>query len=534
MKKRRLNKVWILLFSVLIAFSFASQSFALEPVSVGDTTLSANGFLRNNYGYFLENHSLGNNDGDHVATNRTWLRLNVDWDINKSLSFYTVGQLVYEPEYDIEKGSVSEENGKEYSEYDDLDDVLREVYFDFQPSNNHSFRVGRQIVVWGESMTTRIGDFVNPIDSSFTFAFANWEDTRIPQWMIKGLHDFEKIGTSIEWLVNPLLTGEEHRTDQTGSMAQFGAGELIEQRFAAHQEDRYLPPYAINNPALGQEYPAVNPMTRDHIYSPYIPGTGWTGTTIPNVEHVELENSFDNIRYGFRTSTFLDGNEFGVSYFHTHMYTPAMKRTNELTPTHIPDPRAPQYFRTYELYYPEIDYFGLYFNKDLDVGLVRAEAIYSPNRTFRTFDETDFDGLTERDYFKYMIAWDINGLFYFDWHKSAPFNLSIEHVAEVVPDNKDLQYAFQGTKQDKYNPSIGINLSTSWFYGLLETRLIASYGFNNNDGLIMPIVKWIPSWRDNAFSAEFRYIGIYGDSNYEGIGMFKEKDMAVLTLQYNF
>ena len=193
-----------------------------------------------------------------------------------------------------------------------------------------------------------------------------------------------------------------------------------------------------------------------------------------------------------------------------------------------------QIYRNYYLVHPDIDYFGAYVNKDIPVGLLRAEAVYAPNKSFGTFDLSDFDGITEQDYYKYMIAWDLNGLFYFDWHKSAPFDLTLEHVGEYVPNNKNLQFAVMGEEVEQYTPSISARISTNWFYGLLETQLIMSYGFNNNDGLIMPVAKWKPAWRDNAFSAELRYIGIYGDSDYKDIGMFKKKDMAILTLQYNF
>ena len=341
MGKRGLNKVWIMLFAGLIAFSFTSQSFAFAPVSLGDTELNVYGFLRNNYGYFLEDQDYANNDGDDLATNRTWLRLNIDYRMSDNFSFFATGQLVYEPEYDVEKGSTGEEDGKEYSEYDDLDDVLREAYVDWQPSSNHSFRVGRQIVIWGESLTTQVGDVVNPLDTRFTFAFANWEDTRIPLWMIKGLHEFDKIATSIEWLVSPNLTGEEHRVNRTGEMAVPGAGEFVSQRFAIHPEDRFLPPYAVGNPAIGAPV-ASSPFSRGWIYNPYAPGTGWVGTEIPHVSHEYPEDGMDDARFGFRTSTFLGGYELGVSYLHTQMYSPVVKRTNETSPTYIPNPAAPQ------------------------------------------------------------------------------------------------------------------------------------------------------------------------------------------------
>lgn len=531
MKKMTFNRLLGLIATVgLMVISSVPQVLAFDAVSIGNTELNAYGFLRNNYGYFLEDQDYANNDDSKLATNRTWLRLKMDYRLSDAFSVFATGQLVYEPEYDIEKGSVSEEDGKEYSEYDDPDDTIREAYFDWVPSSAHSFRVGRQIVIWGESLTTKVGDVVNPEDTRFTFAFANQEDTRIPQWMVKGLHDFQGIATSFEWLVSPLLTGEEHRVNRSGEFALPAAGELVGQRFGIHPEDRFLPPNAVGNEAL--HLPVTGPpFSRGWVN--LTPGPGWVGTEIPIVEHQYPEEGMDDARYGFRTSTFLGGYEFGLSYFHTQEYMPVVKRTNETFPSGLPAP-APGTFRKYYLVHPDVDYYGAYINKDMAVGLFRAEAVYAPDRSFPTFDRSEEDAITERDYYKYMIAWDINGLLYFDWHKSAPFDITIEHVGEYIPDNEDVQNAIYADEKEQYTPSFSARISTNWFYNLLATEVVMSYDINSSSGLFMPVVKWKPTWRDNTFSAELRYINIFGDNDYEGLGIFRKKDMVVLTTQINF
>jgi len=526
-----------LLVAGMMVLLSVSQSMALQPVSLGSTELEVYGFLRNNFGYFTEDQDWTIND-DKLATNRTWLRTNIDWRFSESFSLFASGQVVYEPEYDIEEGSVSKPDGKEYSEYDNINDVLREAYIDWSPNSNHNFRVGRQIVIWGESLTVQVGDVVNPLNNRFTFAFANWEDTRIPLWMVKGLHYFDSLSSSLEWLFSPNLVGEEYRVNRSGESAQPAAGELVGQRFSLYQENRFLPPNAVGNDDLHAFPPgtiATNPFSRgwqDLSFLPFIPGTGWVPTEIPNVIHEYPDK--DDYRYGFRTSTFLGGYEFGVSYYHTQIYNPVVKRSDETFPSGIPDPTAPQIIRNYYLVHPDVDYFGVYFNKDAALGLFRGEAIYAPNMSYNTFDPADFDAVVERDYYKYMIAWDLSGALYFDWHKSAPFDITLEHIGEYVPDNDDIQNAVYGTELKSYKPSIGGRITTNWMYNLIQTDLIVSYGFKGKDGLVMPLIKWMPAWKDKAFSAELRYIGIFGDNNYEDLGMFKQKDMIVLTTQFNF
>jgi len=248
MRRRKLKSRMIVLVAIVGSTMIlpASKSLAFETISIGDTELTVYGFLRNNTGYFLEDQDYTLNN-DKLATFRNWLRTNFDYRISDTFSMFAATQFVYEPEYDIEEGSVSKKDGKEYSEYDNLNDVLREIYFDWTPSSNHSFRIGRQIVIWGESLTTRVGDLVNPLDQRFTFAFANWEDTRIPQYMIKGLHNFSGIASSFEWLVGANIVSDQYRVNRSGEYAIPMAGEMASQRFAIHPEDRFLPPDAVGN-----------------------------------------------------------------------------------------------------------------------------------------------------------------------------------------------------------------------------------------------------------------------------------------------
>jgi len=183
MCRKKSRKFFLLILAGAMILLPAAQVAAFEPVTWGDQELTVYGFLRNNLGLFTEEHSYVR-DGNDLATARTWLRVYGDLKLSENMRFWAAIQYVYEPEYDIEEGSVSEENGKEYSEYDSINDVLRECYLDWQLTGKHSLRIGRQIVIWGESMTTRVGDVIHPDDTRFTFAFANLEDTRIPLWSV--------------------------------------------------------------------------------------------------------------------------------------------------------------------------------------------------------------------------------------------------------------------------------------------------------------------------------------------------------------
>jgi len=64
-------------------------------------------------------------------------------------------------------------------------DWLRELYVDTSSSDNMSWRIGKQQVVWGKADGVKFLDIINPTD------FRHWgqdsmEDSRIPLWMVTG------------------------------------------------------------------------------------------------------------------------------------------------------------------------------------------------------------------------------------------------------------------------------------------------------------------------------------------------------------
>jgi hypothetical protein len=546
-KMKRAKKKFFLMAVLLGAMVLLSASYsaAFETVKLGEETeLSVYGFLRNNAGMFLQTpldpFSKSSND---VATARTWLRGYADFKISNQLRFGTVLQFVYEPPYEVEHGAggsyrtvIDEENlryGKEYSEYKNINDILREAYIEWKPASGNSIKFGRQIAIWGEALTTRIGDVIQPEDNRFTLAFANLEDTRIPQWMIRGIHDFQTLNSSFEWILNPNLVQNKYRVNRSAYFISLG---MPGERFSLFPETRFDPPFAVTNPALGGPFanPDVvvpNPFSRDWIQA--FPGF-WVPTALPTAI-VRFPHGWKSFRGGFRTNTTLAGYNFGISYFHTQNYDPVVRR-GDLTGRILPAGGGvflPE--RLYELVYPNIDIIGAYGNKQLPwPGVMRAEMIYVPNKPFQSFDPTISRDLVRRDYIKYMIAYDLNGFFYFPWHKTASFDVTFEHVGEIIPDNQDVQYIGYNTEVKKWNPSFNMRISTNWRYNQIATELIIGYIPWGRSGLIMPAIKYTPPWMNNALSFELKYINVFGKNDFKGLGILRRKDMVVLTSQYNW
>jgi len=551
MKKVVQKLLLVVAFLGVMTLLIPSYSAALPPVKLGDETeLNVYGFLRNNLGMLTDNPQPFAQSSNDLATARTWFRGYTDFKITNELRFFSAVQLVYEPWYPVEKGSISEDKpkGHEYSEWKNYNDVVREFYLEWKPNKTNTIKIGRQIAIWGEAMTTRVGDVIHPDDARFGMVTFNLDDTRIPSWMIRATHDFPDINSSFEWIVNPNIVESEYRVSRVGAYSILG---VPGQRFAFAPEMRFRPPFSVGNPFLATLDPALSffanpkvvigpPISRDWTHIPGAPGTGWFPLYNPAISE-DFPSMWGDLRGGFRTNTTLSGFNFGLTYFHTQNYVPTVKRGRVLVPfTPLPPPPMGPGgvipgVRQYTLVYPSIDIIGAYMNKQLPwPGVVRAEVAYTPNMPFNTFDPGDSDAMVRRGDIKYMIAYDLTSFLYFQWHKTAPFDVTFEHTGEIIPHNKDLQYIIYATELRQWNPSFNMRISTNWLYNLISTDLVVGYSPWGRSGLVSPSVKFMPNWFDKKLSVQLQYNHIFAKNFYQGLGPFRSKDMVLLTTQFDW
>jgi len=83
-----------------------------------------------------------------------------------------------------------------------FESIFREAYSDIEFADIPlTLRLGRQMVVWGESDNLRILDRTNALDTTWHgggVGIETWDDLRIPYWMIKGIYSFGKVGPLID------------------------------------------------------------------------------------------------------------------------------------------------------------------------------------------------------------------------------------------------------------------------------------------------------------------------------------------------
>lgn len=536
------------------------------------------GYLRNNTGMFTQNPNpwgpTAGQSGNQLAVERTWLRAYGDFKFNEKFRFWIVGQAAYEPWLPVEQGANVMKNGNEYSEYKNVNDVLRETYVEWKPNKGTSIKAGRMNVIWGETITGRVGDVVNPADYRWSLPMSGEapDDQRIPQYMLRGIHDINMLNSSLEWIISPLLTspqwGVTRAPDQPANLLAGTAG----QRFSPAPAMNFYANQGLCNSAVGGPFSDPNvcvtsPMSGTWSYNPQIfGGNGWGPATFmafappgpghwanvvtegAPIVHVKYPDGIKDTRYGFRTNTTAAGFNFGFIYYHRQVFEPVMRREGIVNTVVIPNGAGPgvnvvNLTRSYSVEYPDIDNIGLYMNKQLPwPGVIRTEVMYTPNMAFNTFVPTAqpfsaASGVTKNADLKYLFAYDLNGFVYPSWHKTAPIDFTFEHVGEWIPGASDLQnqvITWYGTKLPQYRAQFIVNAKTNWMYDKFETALAVGYQTFGNGMMMVPSVKWLPGFMNKKFTAELKYIYLDGDRDKDVFGIWKDKSYVQLQTQFTF
>ena len=148
---------------------------------------------------------------DWIRDGQAFGRLSVPWI--KSAHFVGLYRGVYDSVYDFRPGPRQEvfpykgRSGRDGS-LANLDigaahalrfeSTFREVYSDIELADIPlTLRLGRQMIVWGESDNLRLLDRTNALDATWHgggVGQETWDDLRIPYWMIRATYNFGRVG----------------------------------------------------------------------------------------------------------------------------------------------------------------------------------------------------------------------------------------------------------------------------------------------------------------------------------------------------
>ncbi|MFO7963952.1 MAG: DUF1302 family protein [Desulfobacterales bacterium] len=548
-------KVLICLSVFLVIFTSMPSRSNADNLRFGTWTID--GFLRNNTGIWTENWDYSENN-DPLATFRNWFRVNLNGEFTENLKLKAEVLAVYESEYHREKGA-----GIPANHYNQLD--FRELRLSWQPTPFHSIRIGKQIVNWGESISARVGDVINPLDARFELGFTNLEDTRMPIWMVRGIHEFISIRSSLDWIYSPYWQPDRYRVNRRessfGNVNSDGSFTPIA-RFAAYPETRYesqlgtqnavislpfghpsypfpddLGTLVVPGPLFGAPletayigpFPAAEATT---IFGPAFAGTPYPDlglylARIPNITYDYPDSSLEDARYGFKTSSTFYGWQTGVYFWRANELDPTIRIEGGLQP--------PGAVTNYVIQYPRQNVYGLYGNKNFDFGVVRVDAAYRPDREYNSLDYVKYpEGIAEKN--NLLVQLGLNkDMMIPSLNQHQVFSFILEYVGEFILDSTDrvvLPTTFIRRYKDEH--TIFASGSTNYGFGMYTIGLTAIYNFRNT-GLVKPSFAYNPDWMNRSWRFELTYTNLFGKDDYVyPYGLFREKDMIVLTTQYSF
>ena len=218
--KHAITIYWV----VLLVF-FASPCMALDTIELLGKPLRVMGYVNQGVGYGIGD--------DHYDTKEDWqsfrydVLLETQYNLHPDFRIFVSGMLSGDWVFDIESDD-SEWKAKGFNDArNDLShdtvfrDLLQEAHITWTP-RNALFRIGKQIVVWGEMDAWRLMDQINPIDQRRGITDVEFESTILPIWLARA-EFFIPVDSSwvrdlgVEIIFNPNADFEPNRNISTGN-----------------------------------------------------------------------------------------------------------------------------------------------------------------------------------------------------------------------------------------------------------------------------------------------------------------------------
>lgn len=411
------------------------------------------------------------------------LKLEIEGIINDTFSYHIEGRYFYDAVFDIEdgKGIVEVPGARRHlTTTSDLEyfDYVREAYVNFS-KKNWFVRLGKQQVVWGKSDGFRLLDIVNPMDYR-DWTIAEWEDTRIPLWMLRAEYSFPQVMGNLQFL---WIFNNQHST---------------------------LPP-----PFTPWSYKAVddNQRTADLLGFEFYPNifdkrAGASG------DHLAMDRSQWGVRWNQQIG------QLGYTLNWMRKWTDAVYAFPEYAPV----------FR-YVMRPKRVTVLGASFDYNWDNlwGLknlvARGEcAYYIKDRTYGNM-RPDWSVVHTYDHFDYVLGLDKN--FFVDWWVSAQF------FQVIIPNydrTRDGLTMIANSKRDHYENAWTLFILKD--FNVIEgSAEVLLYYSDEGEWWIRPRVKYElinnKVWTSLAFN-------IFSGKKDDLVGEFRDRDMVRFEIKYMF
>ena len=307
--------------------------------------LDVTGFVKNETAFRL--HS-----PHQLSKSQNWLQAEIEFELTDWAELTILGRSLFDPvnhlETNIEDFHTSPIDRLEAG--DSFQAELRELYLDLL-YEDFDIRLGRQQIVWGESIGLRILDVINPQDFR-EFILNDFIDARIPLWSLRLAYTLDDWTFEGLWLPD----FEASRPADQGSEFQF----------------RHIP-----LPALPVQPPPPFPSVQ-----------------LRSVHEPEDWRPRDS-EVGFRVTRFLRNMDLSLNYLYAWGDFP------------VPFRRVlgPNKFR-FEPRHERFHLIGGSFNYAFDVFVIRGEGGLRLGEHFVSDDPHERDGVRQREFLSYVLGLD--------------------------------------------------------------------------------------------------------------------------------
>jgi hypothetical protein len=391
------------------------------------------------------------------------------------------------------------------------------------------FRVGKQIVSWGEMDFFRIMDQINPIDDRRGFSDVEFETTIIPIWLVRA-----------EWWpeLNLGWLNEAGLQFTFNPNAQFIANQRLE-----------------TGNSFGGIWSAAAEIANP-VYDVLGAGTPTMYVGAPDLNQViEPDNwSDDAFEYALRLSLMIKGSILTLNGFYGLENSPQLLFAN---PGFVTDPAlsaiagepVPALSTAsdgtsilnpiYTGYHPRQKSVGVTWTGDLPIvisalggvnPLVRLEVKYQFDKVFADADQTRF---IESDYLDtgigidWKVKWNLlNERAYFSVMPQFFYSRIMDFPDDILLNDVD-----DGFLPDQDYYTLTFVLSTSYFNGKLIPQAAFAYLFNNEATLLLPSVTYLMSnsWH---FTIDAVFLG--GNQPNVPVWLFRKNDYIAFKVKYNW
>ncbi|WP_438958071.1 DUF1302 family protein [Porticoccus sp.] len=516
----------------------ASPTFAADfDYGLDDSffKLSYNGYVRTTVGVLLQD-SKETEASDQWRMNQARATVNVDWDIKTGpLNWRVVTRVEHEhktdylddisertdsqnatlngfkdlgflPNTDLrgnygrygKKGSFMEQ----YETTDELMDIVREIYFDWQITDRLFARIGRQQLVWGESDFFQAMDVVHGYDFRQRLFYENNEEWRKPLFLLNFVYEVHEWDGMVNFFVRPGMD----RSEDMGSNYNIEGG-------------RWIP-----TPYRGVDFTQVtDAYNEDHNkgdWDDWTYGIRWNGrwgSAGYSFSYMKTFNPAPVINPNQRLNAGGDlafwGSYYGVGS-ESNTTAPVGLGAAPGTSWMPQDVALEGYGDDYngskllgEWLYPEIDVFGFtvnYFSMAMDSTL-SAEVAFIPNKPYNygqlQSDLPGWGGIKEKDTLNVMLRIDKE----FKWqeilgtHRPSLSSVQLFDTWIINRKKSDEIVEFASFGEEKSEHTVYLTLFTLLNYtrDTINPSLVVGTDLTNGGGFVIPAVEfvWGNDWR---------------------------------------